>query len=136
MRDTKYYTPSIEEFHVGFEYEEFHREPLMEEGFWSNCKIEEDFATPPIIYGIFCCHIRVKYLDQDDILELGWSIDKEESEFFKDTIYKMGNQWMWEDDDGDLIISQSAYVPNEAIFIGTIKNKSELKVLMKQLGVT
>ena len=64
----KYYTPSIEEFHVGFECE------IKIGDHWKNIKAIEDIEEM-LIYGIpKPNNSRVKYLDKDDIESLGWEL--------------------------------------------------------------
>jgi hypothetical protein len=104
----KYYTPEISEFHVGFEYE----------------------------------YVRVKHLDREDIESLGWVQNE-----FKGTIIKNefvlknkpykrigDNIKLYHYSGGDIHIS-CTYSELMTLFRGTLKNKSELKRLMVQLGI-
>jgi len=71
--ENKYYTPTIEEFHVGFEFE-FRHSDYKEDG-WKK------FTTP--VFNMeredcpFACQTleeyRVKYLDREDIESLGFT---------------------------------------------------------------
>ena len=72
MEDNKYYTPSIEEFHVGFEYEYVNSKT---EG-WTNTTFirGRGFVEP---YGDG--EVRVKKLDQEDIESLGWELESSHS---------------------------------------------------------
>lgn len=131
--DNKYYTPSIEEFHIGFEYEHFCD---ME---WNKVLIKnsDDFNWATIRIDIE--DVRVKYLDKDDIESLGW--------FCKDTT-DSGQGYFWETKTKQhsiiynyttnrMIINMRGNVWKEdyTAFVGTINNKSELKKLIKQLGI-
>lgn len=139
MENNLYYTPTIEEFHVGFEYERLwlHIEPPMwgKETFYLN-----DSHIKLMQYSLSDIEplARVKYLDQSDIESLGW-INTENLEFTKDTwilrkfedgiiIYndysngKYKFPWLYEDS-------------TDKIFEGTIKNRSELIKLMQQLNI-
>ena len=93
--DDKYYTPEIEEFHVGFEYEQ---KPSFTDG---TVKTQEDFDREKwkkrifkVGYGPYInralygrnrdkgiCGIRVKYLDREDIESLGFKEDINEIDF-------------------------------------------------------
>ena len=146
----KYYTPTIEEFHIGFE-----------------CEYEVSDSWEPIIVGIegaghyndiWCFEfsdyssavdtksIRVKYLDKVDIEELGWEFDNESS-IHGDPLYYIYNKEKyelstWYRKEGILtriLITKkndnNHILASHCIFYGYIKNKSELKVLLKQLGI-
>ncbi len=133
----EYYTPTIEEFHVGFEYGIFeYKFPNRNEGGWRKSMI-----TPKHIrvenreyleenLSLF----RVKCLDREDIESLGFECTNDHIGFL--TFKKQG-----------CIIELAPKNPNEAPvvritrdsssskFEGTIKNKSELKRILKQLGI-
>lgn len=146
--EKKYYTPQIEEFHIGFEYE-------IKGGF-DNKWITEVFSLEHTWYHthnkfpihfrqhIMMGQIRVKCLDKEDIESLGWkyvipsdgkylndnyySIIKDIPEPNKTTIeFKLrvigDNISIWSDD------TDSTY------FDGIIKNKAELKKIMQQINL-
>ena len=144
--ETKYYTPSIEEFYVGFEYQR------------PEIKLpEEEFIWVPEVYGNMCyiensnkiikrdCFqkiewmtliekTRVKHLDRYDIESLGWEIDASSRDFWcfhlkKESKYNHALSFSL---DG----SVNLWNNEENIFKGTIKNKSELKKVMVMLGIT
>jgi hypothetical protein len=115
----KYYTPEIEEFHVGFEYE-YNYEEGITRVLGTNDTVDTE-------------EVRVKYLDKEDIESLGFKLDNVHNEVkfnylmfpyrLEHTphnnrldIYKWG-------DECDMI----GYI--------NIKNKSELKRLLKQLNI-
>lgn len=67
---SKFYTPTTEEFHIGFEYEITNGYDWVKKTF-----SHEDFST--FLYkhldnAIDQEQIRVKYLDEKDMTELGW----------------------------------------------------------------
>jgi hypothetical protein len=154
----KYYIPKLEEFHIGFEYEElcknFHYHKLMkpEEDVyeWINIKFDTSKSFSTISSKIKQDKIRVKYLDDNDIesfnfnfnivpncfkddepLEDGYSFDVDEN----NTIILHIN------DDKLTIGRQHIYSKLSdnwyffPLFNGIIKNKSELKVLLTQLNI-
>lgn len=63
--ENKYYTPTIEEFHIGFEYEW-----LDEEGNWN--KENTPTEITPDGYDEQEYGLRVKYLNKEDIESLGF----------------------------------------------------------------
>jgi hypothetical protein len=69
MENNKYYTPSIEEFHVGFEFEsDFWY--FTEGGEWAQSKItEENFHDFHTLYksDAYETEFRVKCFDQEDV---------------------------------------------------------------------
>ena len=144
MIEDKYYTPEIEEFHVGFEYES------LEIG--SQTKFNKDVVTDNHLYGDYDQstllselyfhpeRARVKYLDKEDIESLGFKFKEgTESSYVKDNITMhvyYAKRWNTKNDTitifkRDLIRA----VGKTIIFSGTIKNKSELFKLLKQLGI-
>lgn len=138
----KYYTPTIEEFHVGFECE-WRRFEEDWHGGKINSSIELYDAAIEYEAGENQTYeYRVKYLDKEDIESLGWENveDRGMSEnygysFQKPIQYLSGGTahyrlryWF--------INHRVRIEPlGGSIFDGTIKNKSELKVLLKQLGI-
>ena len=153
--DSKYYTPSIEEFHIGFEYE-YRNGDKWEKDILSKFSEEmtpDTFVAGFIIASMFCnidgtlteegkSSIRVKYLDKEDIESLGWEYveDRGMSENYGYTFNKP-IQYL---SGGDAWYKLRYWFTNHRvrieplggpIFDGTIKNKSELKILLKQLGI-
>jgi hypothetical protein len=133
----KYYTPSLEEFHVGFEFE--YLSGVDSEGEdWSTRvfdQVYENYDFPILDAGEkLDSSFRVKYLDQSDIESLGWK-DGE-------TYGLSGYVLNYATDDSYQIYydesNQFTQIYNwdaKIIFEGAIKNKSELKKLMDQLDI-
>ena len=139
--ENKYYTPTIEEFHVGFEFEHLNFEGKLvsfieQKREWN--KEICDWAWLDIICDDYehdkeeVLKYRVKYLDKEDIESLGVVIDLEdnvgfEGYFKSDSVIFISYR----------IDSKHLNILNDgsSLFYGTIKNKSELKVLLKQLGI-
>ena len=68
MEANKYYTPKVEEFHVGFEYEYF-----IMEGWQPVAYHPSDMAEAErFLETLYSNKIRVKYLDREDIESLGF----------------------------------------------------------------
>jgi len=124
----KYYTPEIDEFFEGFIYEE--KSTLS--GHWFN----QEFSQPhPVKTKIKTGDIRVKFLDRADIESLEWTFIKTtiwSSIFQKKEVFieKYLEQHCIKIDTGEDYPED-----NKVFFDGTIRNKSELQKLMKQLGI-
>ena len=176
--NNKYYTPSLEEFHVGFRLEFIEASPIQtminnrnpnelksfqyieDERTWSKCTylkhepnrcnliegLAGEYSVRDILY-----LIRVKYLDRDDIEELGW-------------VYK-GNHWYYKgdeyyefniDEDSSYFLHAHHYLSegpvrysiingspthlyglsdSSYVFDGEIRNYNELKFIMERVDI-
>ena len=149
MSNNKYYTPSIEEFHVGFEHERMNGD-----------RWEKDVLVAGDMYGTIAKgyenefeeidkgmrDVRVKYLDQEDVESLGfkllknYSVEQEyQSRITDDSWYELNVD---DKEEYPCLVSIECWVNitkstsnRDVMFTGTIKNKSELKKLLKQLGI-
>ena len=141
----KYYTPTIEEFCIGFEYEE-----LSNVGSWYKTQFgdnngEYNNELSECYWNITHDKIRVKYLDKEDIESLGFklkgkSIDlwfEKEGIYLRDDGYHLNNiKLQYGLHDNNLKITFNYVAGEEQIhFEGKIKNKTELKKLLKQLEI-
>ena len=151
--ENKYYTPTIEEFHVGFEFERFiPKSNTTEEECWEKLPMSVNYLTlDELDEEIIENEIRVKYLDKEDIESLGFTHLPKKSlkglteRFIIEGLYKRLNKeyddTMWWDvyleyaPDIKRVIIKGDMSSNEKFFEGVIKNKSELRVLLKQLGI-
>lgn len=108
----KYYTPAIEEFHVGFEYEINMHFRMAEESKWYSAIITKDNwgANMDIINVL--ARARVKYLDREDIESLGWKYRSEEKHNVKEN--------------GGETIFTTFYGDSKSAFGLVISNKSRL----------
>jgi hypothetical protein len=166
----KYYTPSIEEFRLGFEYEQFIQtykvlgEPKQEGDGWSypvehldnrwekvkyhlDDFLEVDMLGEYEFEPIDPTLVRVKYLDREDVESIfkemgreiiddggGWSKEYLDNlEWYVECVGKKFGEDLFisKKKDDTITIEQDETFR----FEGTIKNKSELKVLLKQMGV-
>jgi len=146
--ENKYYTPEIEEFHVGFE---FYMPVLREDNngdlyrdkyckhiwteknnMWEQFNLEHKSNGDTVISVPEC--LTVKYLGREDIESLGFEYDDIYALKGKFRIYKTLGYG-----ENNYVISEYISVGEREYwsdrFVGTIKNKSELKRLLKQLGV-
>jgi len=141
----KYYTPRLEDLHIGFECEEWIES--YPEGFWSDVSEPIDKDKLEKILG-YCerdeeylkQNYRVKHLDKEDFESLQWKLISEE--------IKTYSHWCVFKKQGVEISVQLKNVnkkyPNHLNFRGDnntffgnfkilIRNKSELKTLLNQL---
>lgn len=137
----KYYTPELEEFHIGFEYE---TADIGDD--WSIIGWDKVIFSKEInIYNIsnFIPLQRVKYLDEQDVRDslkivLPTSSYSENKRYF--TVQAPGSLGYWVDividirfGWKDVIIKGKRGDEEEYLFRGKIKNKSELIRLLKQI---
>jgi len=135
--ENKYYTPTIEEFHVGLEYENCNN------GKWDkgySCRLEHGrdgihISVPsadPAFYDPR--YVRVKLLDREDIESLGWKFSSKGNIF---NTFLLSNYWLGFNFNTDnlVITNGKVYEEERFYFDGKIKNKSELQKLMIQLGI-
>ena len=140
MEKSKYYTPTIDEFYVGFEYETLPPDSTE----WRK-RIYSIYVDTIILNDSIQMkgnmRVRVKYLDREDILSLGWVEYKTDKQWW----YTKGDYRLFNDDLTHRVHIE-LYIPEKdgkpewthrlgTSFAGTIKNKSELKTLLKQLSI-
>lgn len=141
--ENKYYTPIIEEFYIGFEFE-------LNPWDWKNKKYLEKWIPKYLGIGSSLASmkdkyirdekVRVKYLDKEDIESLGFEFLEEtpRSFNFKKNSYFLDLLKLFHNESFIpciLIHNGEVYEESEDWFFGEIKNKSELKVLLKQIKV-
>jgi hypothetical protein len=145
----KYYKPEIEEFHIGFEYEakQFLKTITYpsknkitdQEHEWVKCKWSK-FIGFKDVFNIVCEDgevvdlsvpdaIRVKHLDREDIESLGLTVYELDMETHIAYYIKKGIKiicgWFPDDETENIEIGE----------LFTIKNKSEFKRILRQIGV-
>jgi len=151
MKDKKYYTPEIEEFHPGFEYEIYENEyddrGWREWTFYGN-PYHPDKNT--FIEGIKNGEIRVKHLDREDIESLGWIhenylIPDLKTMWYKKPIDDNFSFWIghgcYKGKTESVVIRainpntffKSEMQGSKVRFQGHLKNKSELKKVLKMI---
>lgn len=141
MEENKYYTPEIEELYIGFECEFFNH---MQGKEWEKEVCDADtlsIALDTWEHGTvkwgddFSQTFRVKYLDKEDLIELGFKPVKgvEVNMCNKQIYYK--DQWCSVvfnyDRITDIVIQKNSF----PVFNGVVKNKSELIKVLKMLGI-
>lgn len=137
--EAQYYVPEISEFHVGFEYEEYNDwiEQNDNEPTWNRKTIFTHNANLTALnVSLQKNEIRVKHLDIQDIESLGWEISKIQRNP-KTTCFEKSDtafRFVLEIDIDSVKID--AYLDFKIpMFIGSVKNKSELKKLMQMLNI-
>ena len=140
----KYYVPDISEFHIGFEYE-FKNGDRWEQGMLSSIDCRRSVCGEDYYESFFeeiiikIRDVRVKFLDKDDILSLGWKSDNGSIMSFVLQAKYPWSLMMYprecdiENNDKGVWLRMNCWGQDK--FMGYFKNKSELKLLMKQTGV-
>ena len=155
-----YYTPSIEEFCVGFEYETYEPEEPVEgeKGFiWvkrcaDECVFDSEINTMdgemPFTAGFSESVIRVKYLDIQDLEDLGFvhiggKLSAYGEQLFsakKETGFNTGTEYIITYSQRNPCsikikqINYDSHFNHTSEFSFIVKNKSELRRLLKQIG--
>ena len=129
----KYYTPTIEEFHVGFEFESTY---LEDYDTWKKEII--DAVDVGYFYSIYIgdavpTEFRVKYLDREDIERLGFKQDHNHNDVGFG--YTNGSTRIQHTPHKNSILIYQWGRESDTVSGITIKNKSELKRLLKQLNI-
>ena len=137
MVDTNYYTPGIEEFYIGFEYEfKDYLDDIDKTLFkWETFTIIDGDEIQDVVFQTDHNNIRVKYLDKEDRNLKYWEQEDES------IIYRKNNYVIvfWKnahksDYKTNIYIKQETGLGMHS-FKGECKNKSELKVILKQLNI-
>lgn len=149
MMKTKelHYTPTIEEFHVGFEYE------WMREGEgatpWTKTILGRDNGPISDIDAWNGNEYRVKCLDKDDVLDFGFTLIEEVKSPFTgfpthkfhlnhEEGFNTGTDYYLELLDSNVvqlrIYTYGSYYTFDNTMLFNIKNKSELSKLLVQVG--
>lgn len=136
--EKKYYTPEVEEFFVGFEYEYFIMDNWQPVGYHPSDMAEAERFLNTLHSG----KIRVKYLDRKDIESLGFIVKEEETKpygYYLTATIKHDNytttltySFLRGKEEIYIHLSNSHYSGNGHYYI---KNKLELSKLMKQLKI-
>ena len=134
----KYYTPEIEEFYIGFEYE---YEDINESGSttsWYKTVIKENecYIIDQHLKYSDDLNLRVKYLSKEDIESLGWKGQESNSVYFTKDNYRLVH-WITSDGRDINIFEKYDGGTQEECLIrkAKVKNKSELIKLLKQLNI-
>jgi len=145
---SEYYTPDVEEFHIGFECEVSITT--------SHGQHENKISWCPIVIGgkdrysllveaefhaklkIDLNKFRVKYLDKEDIESLGFEYIPDDDVFKRISDHTIHSSFIkFGNESHQLIIDNGeSYDTYDCWFNGTIKNISELKVLLNQLNIS
>lgn len=150
----EYYTPTIEEFHVGFEFESdyilFHNGNKLKANSWSKIILTEDadWLWESYKHDAVPTEFRVKHLDREDIESLLIPLGFKHEESYSSTEIKMIRGSIWSKAvtismyKGVVSIKEFKFTGDERspnncwnVFAGKIKNKSELKRILTQTGV-
>ncbi len=125
----KYYYPALEDFYIGFEY------CLQDQGPIYNENFHEDDEIANVKRGIELGFLFCKYLDKEDVEKVGW---KFLHDVYKGGMYELEDYRLQIVDYNDTIkriyLIQLDY-ESRILFVGFIKNKSELINQMKRCRI-
>ncbi|MGK0464796.1 hypothetical protein [Clostridium sp.] len=130
MKD-KYYTPSIEEFYVGFEYEQASMKMVAPKEWSKKIFYLNNSHIDIVKYGDIDKNTRVKYLDKEDVESVGFKEEKNNIFKFKDKYRRNWQLKLLIPDRGRILLSNDCKYFMDI----NIKNKSEFKVILKQLNI-
>ncbi len=139
--ESKYYTSSIEEFYVGFEYEDFNPKDESFAGDWVSKVFDAGDYEWLVNYKHITDLIRVKYLDKEDIESLGFASLGSMWFFKQDCLTVNGENFlnckirMWNNNQLDIYADYKDNDELQLVFRGVVKNKSELVKVFKMIGV-
>ena len=122
----KYYTPSYDEFHIGFNYE-YYNEYAKPNGTWEKVELIE--FCDWFVHNFDLEKSRVKHLDKQDIIDLGWEHLNTLGSLYGFMLN--GHHLAFDEETKKVIIAKHTGV----VFDGNVKNKSELKKMMKMLEI-
>lgn len=149
----RFYTPEISEFHVGFEFEISISRARSADNVTSEwCPVildkgngtHSDLALAEYMRGTFSKRntdlnnsVRVKHLDREDIESLGFKITASESKPYGEYLQgKLNGMELWfahlKGKTPYISLKSSHYNGNMKVYL---KNKSELKRILRQIGV-
>lgn len=145
MKD-KYYTPELEEFHIGFRYElkesrdKWYRHVLDADDYITHAGVDYNHFEENMIHYRLEGHIRVKHLDRKDIEELGWKYRegrKIQDSFVIEGRGSSGHWILWLNEKKGTIsiwdcVKELCFYPISGV---KVKNYNELKTIMKQIGI-
>lgn len=122
----KYYTPDFSEFHPGFEYESLG----ITNDNWESYVWDFNYKKEALKVILEFKGIRVKRLSRECIEAEGGFIDKNEmwnmgNGLYMTSIFHLENVYE--------ITNGERYEQAQVYFLGTIRNKSELKRVLKQV---
>jgi hypothetical protein len=143
----KYYTPELEEFHNGFEYEA-HEESVHSKKWFKKTYYGDSFLmnfkhdSIEFIQEFKKDLLRVKYLDSEDISSLGWKHGLmgigDGHEIDASVFHAEHYEYIMTYADRHFIQIEQKTIGTDKkmyVFAGYIKNKSELKKLMQMIGI-
>lgn len=143
--ENKYYIPTIQEFHVGFTYEYIQfthkggitwrgrlHDAIQKSWLKKTYEIDSPHSFADIGNYIDNGFIRVKALDEADIVEAGWKQNENQSPSYC-ADYLLGDDWILDIFDSERGIRIMYH--SEIRFFGIIKNYNELLKIMEMLKI-
>lgn len=143
--DNKHYTPDINEFHPGFQYES-HGITDSTKDKWKTYIWDFNYTKDALEYILEHGGIRVKHLDREDIEGEGFEF-RETNKMsywydFKNHVenreggYKVYSCELLHNPERNIVeIRMNIEADEEKMFDGVIRNISELRIILRQLGI-
>lgn len=153
MEKEKFYTPKIGELHVGLECQIHEYSNINKEKYFEDCILNSIILRYLLELSIVNESssdwlektIRIKFLNKQDIIDLGFIPNEKNSDiYFKEKEIKyqgFGNVNFKinfnpkREKNISIYFTTDNSIDNKFIFFGTVKNKSELKKILKQLEI-
>ena len=124
----KYYTPELHELRLGLEIE---IKWNGQEPEWKKIRIQPGWLSELMYnYESFTHQIRVKYLDEEDILSLGW--EKVNGIMFEIFLESEEHYYLMQH---KTEVEINDYSAGNFRFYGHLKNKLELIEIMERIGI-
>lgn len=133
MENNKYYRPDKTELYIGFELEVGNKASKGKSTEWTKSVIECD---EDLFYNYLkgYSELRVKYLSKECMEELGFKYTVDSySGYFTNGVIRIG--WFYDKSGVEIAKETNTVFGKKILFSGAIKNKSELKKLLKQLNI-
>tara|TARA_R110000868_G_scaffold304170_4_gene564688 strand:+ start:26 stop:439 length:414 start_codon:yes stop_codon:yes gene_type:complete len=133
--ERQYYTPTIEEFHVGFEYEDKDIQSLNKQLNYGIKFTKRIFDNSCNLKGfeqsLSRGEVKVPYLSKEDIEECGFEYEFESSYIKEDYRVIYSEETIENLEDLEVVIQEFG----ECILRGNIRNKSEFKQVLRMLNI-
>jgi hypothetical protein len=123
----KYFTPDIEDIHVGYACEE------LRNGNWEFLNIPYNECLNDLYSQCLNNFIRVPYLIKEDIEDEGWEIIN--SEIFTYGYFLKGECKLELQEDNKICIRKGLWYPENTIYKGECKDINTFKKIIKLLGI-
>ena len=132
--NNKYYIPQLEEFFVGFKFEEYWNDKpqIQPKGYWKQRIFNRPETISSLNFRINRGDFRVKYLDSSDIESEGFEYSRGQSNDNLNKHYKCKSKNLWYNAETNQMLIENSH---GIMFRGTIKNINEFRKIIKMLNI-